>query len=144
MDELFRCLYCEYESRQFCDIIDHMIIRHPDQNLKIKIILKREKDIKSYSKNFNLIPSDLKSKRQFITPVEKNKTLNISRLPELSPFGKCPRMSTPVKSIHDAPDINVIEMCDNEEDLSAVFYEMQLDYLEKSVSVQTDPTITFS
>ncbi|XP_060589874.1 uncharacterized protein LOC132745056 [Ruditapes philippinarum] len=138
--ETYMCIYCDLECKQFCELIDHVIIRHPDENLKIRIIIKEGQSVKSYSKNFNIIPNELKSKKKFIIPVEKTKSVEVSRIPESSPFGKCARTSTPIKSIHDCPNLNMVET--TADDLSAYFDDMQLDVFEKTVSVQTDPTIT--
>lgn len=54
--EEYQCIYCQVKEKDFNSIIDHVVIRHPESNLKIKIFNASESDQNksSFYKNFNV------------------------------------------------------------------------------------------
>ena len=82
------------KEKDFISIIDHVVIHHPESNLKIKIFNASESDQNksSFYKNFNVTANDLKEKKTFITPIAATKNIRISKFPEESPLKKLQKL----------------------------------------------------
>lgn len=97
--EEYNCIYCSVKTTNFNAIIDHIIIRHPDCNLKIRI--NNDQNKISYLKNFSVTANNVNEKKKFITPIAETLTIKISKFPEYSPFKKMPKLSTSMKDIQE-------------------------------------------
>ena len=58
----YKCSICEYTCGPFAEIIDHMIIKHPNDELRIKkLVRKGPADVMFWqTKNFHVTPSVVK------------------------------------------------------------------------------------
>ena len=97
------------------------------KNLKIKISKydsKRQETV-SYSKDFKLIPIDLKRSNKTLLPNDTNKTVRVSRLEEASPIKKVPKSKTTVKYVHQllekSEDVGISDDDDDTIDLAFDF-----------------------
>ena len=66
----FRCYYCVKASNDFAGIIDHSIIEHSEETLKLKIASQKGQHGKKqvFTKNFNIIPEEIKQDNKTIFP----------------------------------------------------------------------------
>ena len=78
----YKCSICEYTCGPFAEIIDHMIIKHPNDELRIKkLVRKGPADVMFWqSKNFHVTPSVVKDNGCFIYSEPTKGTIKISKL----------------------------------------------------------------
>ncbi|CAC5383535.1 unnamed protein product [Mytilus coruscus] len=74
---LFSVFYCKLSSVNFGEIVDHEIISHPKQELKYLIKRTSEGKILLKTRNFHVIPDEVKSKNKYITANANSISLNI-------------------------------------------------------------------
>ena len=78
----YKCSICEYTCGPFAEIIDHMIIKHPNDELRIKkLVRKGSADVMFWqTKNFHVTPSVVKDNGCFIYSEPTKGTIKISKL----------------------------------------------------------------
>ena len=146
MDE-FRCYYCVKASNDFADIIDHSIIEHSEETLKLKIASQKGQHGKKqvFTKNFNIIPEEIKQDNKTISPLVHTRTIKISKnpqslLPILSSTPKKTRYSAVIFHEQHGQAIDI-----DESDISTCFKELSLEEEDvkcvKAEGVQTDDSI---
>ncbi|XP_071137033.1 uncharacterized protein [Mytilus edulis] len=88
----FRCFYCtNVRSRNFAEMVDHCIIRHDSEELKLKVATRVSSSTTNVrTKNFKIIPAEIKKDNKFIIPQCESYTLNICNISSelLSPVKK--------------------------------------------------------
>ncbi|VDI80060.1 Hypothetical predicted protein [Mytilus galloprovincialis] len=88
----FRCFYCtNVRSRDFAELVDHCIIRHDSEELKLKVATRVSSSTTNVrTKNFKLIPAEIKKDNKFIIPQCESCTLNVCNISSelLSPVKK--------------------------------------------------------
>jgi len=78
--EEFQCIYCDFSTSVFGHTINHCTSKHESRNLKIKIskYCATNKQLLSYSKDFQIIPK--KRKSPSIIPNNESKTVRIQNV----------------------------------------------------------------
>ncbi|CAG2244993.1 unnamed protein product [Mytilus edulis] len=88
----FRCFYCtNVRSRDFSELVDHCIIRHDSEELKLKVATRVSPSTTNVrTKNFKLIPAEIKKDNKIIIPQCESCTLNVCNISSelLSPVKK--------------------------------------------------------
>ena len=78
----YKCSTCEYTCEKFAEVIDHMIIKHPQDELRIRKLVENDpaKSILWQTKNFQVTPSAVKDNGCFIYSEPKTETIRIAKL----------------------------------------------------------------
>ena len=93
--EKFNCIYCGKTAQDFSSIIDHNIIHHSDQELKIiKSKLTKDSKIFTSTRTFGIITQAIINDRKLFIPNNTTKSLKISRLPDINEEFISPQTST--------------------------------------------------
>lgn len=77
----YSCTTCLFSCKIFSEIIDHNIIRHPEQTLIIKVYIQNKCILQT--KNFCVIPNQLQKDGYYIHSDNYKETLNIGKTCDL-------------------------------------------------------------
>jgi hypothetical protein len=77
------CYYCPFTTKQFAEVIDHLIIHHPASELKYKII----SDLNTTQHYKTIYPQHIQDIGKYITANSENKSISIH--PFVNPTSPC-------------------------------------------------------
>ena len=92
MGDTFKCIKCNFSCSQFAEMIDHMIVRHPDDEIVFrKLVLNaKSKATVWQTKTFPVTPSVIKDKGSFIYSIPETEKIKIEKL---NPTDDCPNFN---------------------------------------------------
>ncbi|CAH1800047.1 unnamed protein product [Owenia fusiformis] len=77
----FQCYHCDGKTKQFNAIIQHLILKHPENEMKIRKIINVNGTIKLITKNFSdVIPSEIEaSGKKIVIQDQDSMTISIAQ-----------------------------------------------------------------
>ena len=82
MGDTFKCIKCNFSCSQFAEMIDHMIVRHPDDEIVFRKLALNAKSKATVwqTKTFPVTPSVIKDKGSFIYSIPETEKIKIEKL----------------------------------------------------------------
>jgi len=131
----FRCCYRMEGFNTFNQIIQHCIDNHENDKLKIQLSKTTSTETVIQTKNFQIIPAEIRIQGKYIQPFAANYTVRIQRTEQIncSPFKKIQkRSSTPLKANCDLNFLSSDNENDENDDQNLSSYFEELSLLEDS------------
>ena len=102
----YRCSTCGYTCEKIAEVIDHMIIKHPQDELRIRKLVKKDpaKSIVWQTKIFQVTPSVVKDNGCFIYSEPKTETIKIAKLATTYDFPVLSGTNSFSENLIDTPD----------------------------------------
>ena len=103
---MYKCSLCDYACDKFAEAIDHMIIKHPDDELRIRKQVGKDtaKTIVWQTKNFQVIPSVIKANGCFIYCEPTKEIIKIAKLTDMDEFPGLSNTNSCQEGLIDTPD----------------------------------------
>ena len=102
----YKCSTCENTCEKFAEVIDHMIIKHPQDELRIKKLVENDqaKSILWQTNKFQAMPSAVKDNGCFIYSEPKTETIKIAKLATTYDFPELSGTNSFSENLIDTPD----------------------------------------
>ena len=102
----YKCSTCEYTCEKFAEVIDHMIIKHPHDEHRIRKLLENDpaKSILWQTFFFQVTPSAVKDNGCFIYSRPKTETIKIAKPETTYDFPDLSGSNSFSENLIDRPD----------------------------------------
>lgn len=90
----FQCYYCDGKTKQFNAIIQHLILKHPANEMKIRKIMNVNGTIKLITTNFSsIIPNEIEvSGKKIVIQDSDSMTISITKYTDDHHISKCSKL----------------------------------------------------